>query len=34
MFSVATNFDDALPRRLQGLEVAELFGRARRTPRR
>ncbi len=26
MFSVATNFDDGLPRRLTGLEVDELFG--------
>ncbi len=26
MFSVATNFDDDLPRRLAGLEVEELFG--------
>ncbi len=32
MFSVATNFDDALPGRLQGLEVAELFGSCDRTP--
>ena len=32
MFSVATNFDDALPKRLQGLAVAELFGSCDQTP--
>ncbi|MBI4083907.1 MAG: U32 family peptidase [Candidatus Lambdaproteobacteria bacterium] len=32
MFSVATNFDDALPDRLQGLDVTELFGSCDDTP--